>query len=151
MPYKGSGAAIPAVIGGQVQAMFANIAAAMPHIRSGKVIALGATGSKRPAVAPDLPTIAESGVKGYEVDSWFGMMVPKGVPRDIVAKINAATVKVLKLPETTERLNREGLDVVASSPRNSRPIWRAKRGNGRRPWRSRARKRSDRLEGADPH
>lgn len=116
VPYKGSGAAIPAVIGGEVQAMFANIAAAIPHIRSGRVIALGATGSKRPAIAPDLPTIAESGVKGYEVASWFGMMVPKGVPRDIVARVNAATVKVLKLPDTTERLNRDGLDVVASTP-----------------------------------
>jgi len=116
VPYKGSGAAIPAVMGGQVQAMFANIAAAIPHIRSGRVIALGATGAKRPAIAPDLPTIAESGVKGYEVTAWFGMMVPRGVPRDIVAAVHAATIKVLKQPETVERLHRDGLDVVAGTP-----------------------------------
>ena len=116
VPYKGSGPAITDVMGGQVQAMFANIAAAMPAIRSGKVSALGSTGAKRAAIAPDLPTIAETGLKGYEVASWFGLLAPKGTPRDVLAKLNTVTVKALRSPETTERLNREGLDVVASSP-----------------------------------
>ena len=116
VPYKGSGPALTELMGGQVQAMFANIAAAMPAVRSGKVLALGSTGAKRAAVAPDLPTIAESGVSGYEVTSWFGMLAPKGVPRNLVMQLNSHMVKVLRSPETTERLSREGLDVVASTP-----------------------------------
>jgi tripartite-type tricarboxylate transporter receptor subunit TctC len=116
VPYKGSGPALTDLMGGQVQCMIANIAAAMPVIRSGKVTALGSTGAKRSPIAPDLPTIAESGVKGWEVTGWFGLVAPKGVPRDVLAKMHGAMVKVLKLPDTTERLGREGLEVVASTP-----------------------------------
>ena len=116
VPYKGSGPALTDLMGGQVQCMMANMAAAMGAIRSGKVIALASTGAKRSATAPDLPTIAESGVKGWEVTGWFGLVAPKGVPRDALTKMNGAIVKVLKLPDTTERLGREGLEVVASTP-----------------------------------
>jgi tripartite-type tricarboxylate transporter receptor subunit TctC len=116
VPYKGSGPALTELMGGQVQCMFANIAAAMPAIRSGKVHALGSSGTKRTSIAPDLPTIAESGVKGYEVSGWFGMLAPKGTPRDVVGKLNAVTIKVLRSVETKERLAREGLDVVGSTP-----------------------------------
>jgi tripartite-type tricarboxylate transporter receptor subunit TctC len=116
VPYKGSGPALTELMGGQVQAMFANIAAALPAMRSGKVLALGSTGLKRAAVAPDLPTIAESGVAGYEVASWFGLLAPKGTPREIIAQLNTVLSKVLRSPETSERLAREGLDPVASTP-----------------------------------
>ena len=116
VPYKGSGPALTEVMGGQVQAMFANIIAGMPAIRSGKVHALAVTGAKRTAAAPDVPTVAESGVPGYEVTGWFGMLAPKGTPREIVTRLNAVTMKVLRLPETRERLSREGLDVVGSTP-----------------------------------
>jgi tripartite-type tricarboxylate transporter receptor subunit TctC len=116
VPYKGSGPALTELMGGQVQAMFANIAAALPAIRSGKVLALGSSGTKRATIAPDLPTMAESGVAGYEVASWFGILAPKGTPRDIVAKLNSVTVKLLRSPDTAERLAREGLDPVGSSP-----------------------------------
>jgi tripartite-type tricarboxylate transporter receptor subunit TctC len=103
-------------MGGQVQSMFANIVAGLPAIRSGKVHALAVTGAKRSTAAPDIPTVAESGVGGYEVTGWFGMLAPKGTPRDIVSRLNAVTIKVLRLPETRERLSREGLDVVGSTP-----------------------------------
>jgi tripartite-type tricarboxylate transporter receptor subunit TctC len=116
VPYKGSGPAISEVMGGQVQSMFANIVAGLPAIRSGKVHALAVTGAKRSTAAPDIPTVAESGIPGYEVTGWFGLLAPKGTPRDIVARLNAVTMKVLRLPETRERLSREGLDVVGSTP-----------------------------------
>ncbi len=116
VPYKGSGPALTELMGGQVQAMFANIIAGMPAIRSGKVHALAVTGLKRTAAAPDLPTVAESGVPGYDVTGWFGLLAPKGTPRDIVARLNGAIVKALRLPDTTERVSREGLDAVGSSP-----------------------------------
>jgi tripartite-type tricarboxylate transporter receptor subunit TctC len=116
VPYKGSGPAMTEVIGGQVQAMFANIVAAMPQIRAGKVHALASSGAKRSAAAPDLPTIAESGVPGYEVTAWFGLFAPKGTPREITAKLHTATLKALKSSETRERLGREGLETVGNSP-----------------------------------
>jgi tripartite-type tricarboxylate transporter receptor subunit TctC len=116
VPYKGSGPALSELMGGQVQVMFANIVAAMPVIRSGKVQALGSTGAKRSAAAPDVPTLAESGVPGFEVTSWFGLLAPKGTSRDIVAKLHAATVKALKSADTRERLGREGLDTAGTSP-----------------------------------
>ena len=115
VPYKGSGPALTEVMGGQVQVMFANIVAAMPVIRSGKVQALGATGSKRPGAAPEIPTIAESGLPGFEVTAWFGMLAPKATPRDIVAKVNATLVKALKSADTRQKLGHEGLDAIGST------------------------------------
>jgi tripartite-type tricarboxylate transporter receptor subunit TctC len=116
VPYKGSGPALIDVLGGQIQAMFANIAAALPHIKSGKVHAIASTGLKRAGAAPDLPTFAEAGVIGYEVTGWFGLLAPKGTPREVLAKLHAATVKVLRSPDTAERMSREGLDPVGSTP-----------------------------------
>jgi tripartite-type tricarboxylate transporter receptor subunit TctC len=116
VPYKGSGPALTEVMGGQVQCMFANIIAAMPSIRSGKVVAIASTGLKRTGAAPDIPTMAESGMPGFEVTGWFGLLAPKGTPRDIIARLNSVTVKALRSPETKERLSREGLDAVGSSP-----------------------------------
>jgi tripartite-type tricarboxylate transporter receptor subunit TctC len=116
VPYKGSGPALVALMGGQIQTMFANIAAANPHIRAGRVHAIATTGSKRAGVAPDVPTFAEGGVGGYEVTAWFGLLAPKGTPRDVLAKLQSVTLKVLKSPETSERLSREGLDPVGSTP-----------------------------------
>jgi tripartite-type tricarboxylate transporter receptor subunit TctC len=116
VPYKGSGPALGELMGGQVQVMFANIVAAMPVIRSGKVQALGSTGAKRTSVAPEIPTLAESGVPGFEVTAWFGMLAPKATPRDIVMKLNAAVVKALKSADTRQRLGHEGLDAIGSTP-----------------------------------
>ncbi|MDB5867394.1 MAG: hypothetical protein JWO70_5200 [Betaproteobacteria bacterium] len=116
VPYKGSGPAMTELIGGQVQVMFANIVAAMPQIRSGKVHALASSGAKRSAAAPEVPTIAESGVPGYEVTAWFGLFAPKNTPRDITSRLHASTLKALKSAETRERLGHEGLETVGNSP-----------------------------------
>jgi tripartite-type tricarboxylate transporter receptor subunit TctC len=116
VPYKGSGPALTDLMGGQVQTMFANSLAAMPAVRSGKVHGLASTGLKRLSAAPDLPTIAESGVPGFEITAWFGLLAPKNTPREIVARLNSGMIKVLNLPDTRERLAREGFDTVGSSP-----------------------------------
>ena len=116
VPYKGSGPAFVALLGGQIQAQFANIAAAIPHIRSGKVHAIASTGLKRAGVTPDLPTFAESGLKGYEVSAWFGLVAPKGTPKDALARLHAVMIKVLRTPEMAERMSREGLDPVGGTP-----------------------------------
>lgn len=116
VPYKGSGPALTEVMGGQVQTMFANSVAAMPAIRSGKVQGIASSGSKRMSAAPELPTMAESGLPGFEVTAWFGLLAPKNTPRDVVARLNTVTVKALKSTEIRERLGREGLDTVGSTP-----------------------------------
>ena len=84
--------------------MFDNIPSALPHIKSGKLRAIATTGAKRDPALPDLPTIAESGVKGYESGVWFGIMVPAATPRDIVMKLNAAAVQATKSPEFVKRM-----------------------------------------------
>lgn len=116
VPFKGSGPALVGLLAGEVQAMFANMAAAIGHIRSGKVHAIASTGLKRAGVTPDLPTFAESGVPNYEVTSWFGLLAPKGTPKDALARLHAVTVKVLRAPDIAERLSRDALDPVGSSP-----------------------------------
>ena len=116
VPFKGSGPGLIGLMGGQVQAMFANMAAAISHIRAGKVQAIASTGVKRAGVTPDLPTFVESGLAGYEVTSWFGLCAPKGTPKDVIARLNAATVKLLRSPDLAERLSRDALDPVGSAP-----------------------------------
>jgi tripartite-type tricarboxylate transporter receptor subunit TctC len=116
VPFKGSGPGLIGLMGGQVQAMFANMAAAISHIRAGKVQAIASTGVKRAGVTPDLPTFVESGLAGYEVTSWFGLCAPKGTPRDVIARLNAVTVKLLRSPDLAERLSRDALDPVGSAP-----------------------------------
>jgi tripartite-type tricarboxylate transporter receptor subunit TctC len=116
VPFKGSGPGLIGLMGGQVQAMFANMAAAISHIRAGKVQAIASTGVKRAGVTPDLPTFVESGLAGYEVTSWFGLCAPKGTPRDVIARLNAVTLKLLRSPDLAERLSRDALDPVGSAP-----------------------------------
>ena len=116
VPFKGSGPGLIGLMGGQVQAMFANMAAAISHIRAGKVQAIASTGVKRAGVTPDLPTFVESGLAGYEVTSWFGLCAPKGTSKDVIARLNAVTVKLLRSPDLAERLSRDALDPVGSAP-----------------------------------
>ena len=113
--YKGGGPAIVAVIGGEVPVTFANLLAVLPHVQAGKLRALGITSATRSGAAPSLPTIAESGLKGYDFTSWFGMLAPAGTPKDIVQKLNEGTVAVLKSRELKERLTRDGADLIAST------------------------------------
>jgi tripartite-type tricarboxylate transporter receptor subunit TctC len=118
--YKGGGPAVVAVIGGQVKVTFANLLAVLPHVQAARLRGLGVTSATRSSAAPDLPTIAESGVTGYDFISWFGMLVPAGTPQEIVRKLNEAIVKVLKSPELRDRLTRDGADIIASIPQEFR-------------------------------
>lgn len=105
VPYKGGGPAIVAALGGEIELVVAFPLAALPHIKSGKLRALAVTGTKRAAALPDVPTVAESGVKGYEFASWFGFTLPKGTPPEIVSKVHNAAVHALKTPEIADKLN----------------------------------------------
>ncbi len=116
VPYKGSGPALVDLAGGQMQLMFSNLTAALPHIKSGKLRALAVTGAKRTPLAPDMPTVAEAGVPGYAVESWYGLFVPTGTPQDIIARLTAETGAAMRAPEMKERLAAEGADPVAGTP-----------------------------------
>ena len=104
VPYKGSGPAVTDLIGGQVNMMFDNIPSSLPHIKAGKLKALATTGAKRDPTLPDLPTIAEAGVPGYESGVWFGLSVPAGTPKDIIARLNADTIRAARTPEFAKRM-----------------------------------------------
>lgn len=116
VPYKGSAPAVADLIGGQVNIMFDNIPSALPHIRSGKLRAIATTGAKRAPALPDLPTIAEAGVPGYESGVWFGLAVPAGTPKEIVDKLNADTRKAMAMPEFQKRMTGLGYEIMGTSP-----------------------------------
>ena len=111
IPFKGSAQAIADVIGGQIPLNFENIAVVLPHIKAGKVRALGVTSAKRNRFLPDVPTIAESGYPGFESVGWFGLMAPAATPRDVLAKLNAETVRILNVPEINTRILNLGAEV----------------------------------------
>jgi len=116
IPYKGSGPAITDLLGGQVMMMFDNIPSSLPHIKAGKLRALATTGAKRDPALPDLPTMAEAGIPGYESGVWFGLMAPAGTPKDIIAKLNAAAVQAAKAPEFVKRMTDLGYNIIAGTP-----------------------------------
>jgi len=116
VPYKGSGPALVDLLAGQVQVMFDNIPSSLPHIKAGKLRALATTGAKRDPALPDLPTIAEAGVPGYESGVWFGLMVPAGTPKEIVARLNAEAVKGAKSPEFVKRMTDLGYNIIPGTP-----------------------------------
>jgi tripartite-type tricarboxylate transporter receptor subunit TctC len=116
VPYKGSAPAVTDLIGGQVQAMFDNTPNVLPQVRAGKLRALAVTSPKRSPLAPDLPTVAESGVPGYEVQVWFGSVAPAGTPPDVVRKLNAEINRILALPEVKQRFAQGGIEVVGGVP-----------------------------------
>ena len=116
IPYKGSAPAINDLLGGQVMMMFDNIPSALPHIKAGKLRALATTGAKRDPSLPELPTISEAGLSGYESGVWFGISVPANTPRDIVNKLNAEIVKGTKAPEFVKRMTDLGYIIYGTSP-----------------------------------
>ena len=116
VPYKGSGAAHADLMGGQIQVMFDNIVALLPHFKSGKLRALAVSSAKRHPLLPDVPSISEAGVKDFEAVAWFGFLAPHGTPKDIVAKLNAEIAKVLAIPEIRQRLVEGGSEVIGNSP-----------------------------------
>ena len=116
IPYKGSAPAVTDLLAGQTHMMFDNIPSALPHIKSGKLRALATTGSKRDPALPDLPTVAEAGVKGYESGVWFGISVPTGTPREIIMRLNAAAVQATKSPEFIKRMTDLGYNIIPGTP-----------------------------------
>jgi tripartite-type tricarboxylate transporter receptor subunit TctC len=103
VPYKGSGPAVTDLVAGQVPVAFVDLVSALPQIRAGKVKGLAVASGKRTITAPDLPTIAESGVPGYDAVGWFGLVAPAGTPPEVVARLNAETVRIMALPEVRDR------------------------------------------------
>ena len=116
VPYKGSGPAVSDLLGGQVNLMFDSITSAKPHIASGKLRALGVTTAKRSAALPDVPTIAEAGLPGYEVAPWFGVFMPAGTPKPIIDKMNAALIEAMKQPDVRARFQTIGAEPIGSTP-----------------------------------
>lgn len=116
VPYKGSGPALTDLIGGQVHLMFANLTAGLPHVKSGRLRALAVTGEQRSSIVPDLPTVVESGLPGYVVTSYYGILTPTGTPKEIIARVNAEIVKAMRAPDMRERLAGDGADPVSSTP-----------------------------------
>ena len=120
VPYKGGGAAIPDLISGQVSIMFETATNALAMARTGKVRALAVTGITRWRQAPELPTIAEAGVPGYQVDSWTGLLAPAGVPRPVVERLNAELTKAAQDPGYRQQMNTLGVEAVSSTPEEFR-------------------------------
>jgi tripartite-type tricarboxylate transporter receptor subunit TctC len=110
VPYRGIAPAVNDLVGGQVSMMFAPLQTALPHIKSGKLRALGIASGKRSPLLPELPTIAEQGVAKFEAVSWYALMVPAGTPADIVDKLAAATTRLLALADTRAKLAAQGMD-----------------------------------------
>jgi len=125
IPYKGSGPMIPDLLAGTIQLSFENITTAYPQVKGGKLKALAVTSSKRSFVAPEVPTMAEAGLAGYDISSWQAMYAPAGTPRDIVARLHAETVKALRSPENQKKLSDLGLDAGGMSPEELAALMRA--------------------------
>jgi tripartite-type tricarboxylate transporter receptor subunit TctC len=116
VPYKGGGPAAAALVAGEVQMLFGSIAAAMPQVRAGKLKVLATTGLRRSKVVPELPTMAESGFPGFDVGSWYALLVPTGTSASVVRIMHDAAIKVMALPEVQEASARQGLDIETSTP-----------------------------------
>jgi tripartite-type tricarboxylate transporter receptor subunit TctC len=116
VPYKGSAPAVAGLLGAEVQMMFDNLPSSMPHIKGGKFKALAVTSAKRSSALPNVPTVAEAGVPGYEATSWFGILAPAGTPKTIVAQLNAEVVKILAQPAIKARLLEQGAEPAGGSP-----------------------------------
>jgi tripartite-type tricarboxylate transporter receptor subunit TctC len=116
VPYKGSAAFMIDVISGQISMTFNTLLSSKPHVTAGKVRALAVSGTRRAATFPELPTMAEAGMKGFEATTWYGVLAPAGTSHDVVARLNTELFAVLKQPETVERLTRDGIVAVGTSP-----------------------------------
>ena len=116
VPYRGSGPALTDLLGGQVQMMFDNVPSAISHIRSGKLRALATTGPVRSVTLPELPTMIEAGLPGYESTAWFGLAMPAGTPKEIIVRMNAEGQKAAKAPDFVKRMNDLGYEIVGGTP-----------------------------------
>ncbi len=116
VPYKGSAPAMMDLMAGRIDIMFDNIPLPLPHIKAGKLRALAVTAAQRSAVLPDMPTLAEAGVKGFDVSSWYGIYAPAGLPRELVQRLNAAFNEALRTPEIRDQLSAQGWAVTGGTP-----------------------------------
>jgi tripartite-type tricarboxylate transporter receptor subunit TctC len=116
VPYKGSSPAITDVMAGHVPIIFDSLGSTLPFVKSGKLRALAVTSSTRSPAAPDLPTIDEAGLPGYDISTWFGLWAPAGTPKDVVEKIAAEVRQILRTPEVAQDLNTRGIEPVGSTP-----------------------------------
>jgi tripartite-type tricarboxylate transporter receptor subunit TctC len=116
VPYKGAAPAMNDLIGGQIQLMFDNLASALGQVRAGRVRALAVTTAARTSLAPELPTIAESGLPGFDINTWFGLFVPANTPREVVDRLHAEFTRALAMPQVKERLLALGAEPVGSQP-----------------------------------
>jgi tripartite-type tricarboxylate transporter receptor subunit TctC len=120
VPYKGTPQAVIDLLSGQVQAMFANTLSVLPHVKAGRLRALAISSAKRSAAAPELPTVAESGMPGYESGTWFGMFAPAGTPREIISRLNGEINKIVATAEMKSRLVAQGADPISVTPEQFR-------------------------------
>ncbi len=116
IPYKGTAPALTDMVAGQTQVMISALPGTMPFIGAKRLVALATSGAKRSAFLPNLPTLAEAGVKDYEFDTWYGMHAPIKVPRDIILKLNGAIVKALAIPEVKQQLANQGIEASSATP-----------------------------------
>lgn len=116
VPYKGGAPALTDLVGGHVSSMFENMLTAVPYVKSGKLRPLGVSSAQRSSIAPDVPTIAESGLPGFLSLGWFAVFAPGGTSKDMIARLNSDIVMALKSPEILDRLKSQGVDAVGSSP-----------------------------------
>lgn len=116
IPYKGRAQAIPDLLGGRIQMIFDNMPSALPLVKSGELRAIGVTSTTRSSAAPNIPTIAEQGLAGFDSTSWFALLAPAGLPKDTQLRINAETARVLALPDVKEKLATLGLDAAPGTP-----------------------------------
>ena len=116
VPYKGNAPAVADLIGGQVQMAVATLTTVVPHVRAGKLRGIAVIGSQRSAAVPDLPTVAEAGVPGFEVNNWIGLFAPAGTPNEIVRRLNAEVMKIMQAPEVASRMVQQGERFTPNSP-----------------------------------
>jgi len=116
VPYKGGGPAMQDLLGGQIPAMVATPVTALPHVKSGKLRALATTGAARPAMMPDVPTVAESGYPSYEATNWYAYYAPAGTPKDVLARLHKELVDALNAPDVREQLDRQGVEAKPGTP-----------------------------------
>lgn len=116
VPYRGTALAVADLLAGHVQVVFADPVSALAHVRAGKLIALAVTSKERSPVAPDVPTVAESGYPGFDAIAWHGIMAPAGTPRPIIDKLNAAIVRALKDPDSAKLIEQQAIQIVGNSP-----------------------------------
>lgn len=125
VPYKGGAPMMADVLGGQLEVMFDQVPAVLPHAKAGRVRALAVTTARRSAAAPDVPTMAEAGVSGYEMTVWYSLMAPAGTPRDIIVKLNTELAKILNQPEFKQQMLAQGAELTSSTPEQLAEIIRA--------------------------